>query len=108
MHYKPIKKIDMTQIRPDLNLTADCEAAFNLYRTSRGGDFQQRSRYKEMPGSEANPEIEMDGELIMHVSLPISRETSLMGSDVGGEWAQHMVAGNNIQLSVNAESREEA
>lgn len=98
----------MAQINPYLNFNGDCEAAFKFYRSIFGGDFQQLSRYKEMPGSEANPEMEMDGELIMHVSLPISRETSLMGSDVGGEWAQHMVAGNNIQLSVNAESREEA
>ena len=98
----------MAQINPYLNFNGDCEAAFNFYKSVFGGEFHQLSRYKEMPGSEGKPGMETDGELIMHVSLPISKETVLMGSDVGGEWAQHMVSGNNIQLSINADSQEEA
>lgn len=98
----------MAQINPYLNFKGECEAAFNFYKSVFGGDFQQFSRYKEMPPAEDKPEMEADGELIMHVSLPISKETVLMGSDVGGEWARYTVMGNNIQLSVNADSREEA
>ena len=37
-----------------------------------------------------------------------SKETLLMGSDVGGEWAQDLKVGNNITLSISAESREQA
>lgn len=44
----------------------------------------------------------------MHVSLPISRETMLMGSDVGGEWSSNFKERNNFSLSLNANSREEA
>ena len=44
----------------------------------------------------------------MHVSLPISKETILMGSDTGGEWSSTFKAGNNFSISVNAESKEEA
>ena len=31
-----------------------------------------------------------------------------MGSDIGGEWAKHTVDGNNIQMSINAETEGEA
>ena len=44
----------------------------------------------------------------MHVSLPISDEVVLMGSDSGGEWAPETIIGNNISLSLNADSREHA
>ena len=51
---------------------------------------------------------EADGNKIMHVSLPISKETSLMGSDTVGEWAAGFKQGNNFSISINAESKEEA
>ena len=35
-----------------------------------------------------------ENERIMHISLPISAETVLMGSDTGGEWAAHYKQGN--------------
>jgi PhnB protein len=98
----------MRSINPYLNFKGECEAAFNFYKSVFGGEFQQISRYKDMPPAAGQPAMEVDGELIMHVSLPISSESVLMGSDVGGEWAKHTVAGNNIQLSVNAESQEDA
>jgi PhnB protein len=98
----------MAQINPYLNFKGECEAAFNFYKSVFGGEFQQFSRYKDMPPAEGKPAMETDNELIMHVSLPISKETVLMGSDVGGEWAMHTVTGNNIQLSVNVDSKDEA
>ena len=98
----------MAQINPYLNFNGECEAAFNFYKSVFGGEFDRMSRYKDMPPSADKPMNEADSEKVMHVSLPISSESVLMGSDVGGEWAKHNVMGNNIQLSVNAESEEEA
>lgn len=49
-----------------------------------------------------------DGEKIMHVSLPISKETVLMGSDTAGEWASGFSRGNNFSISINTDSKEEA
>ena len=98
----------MAQINPYLNFNGECEAAFNFYKTVFGGEFDRMSRYKDMPPSADKPMNEADSEKVMHVSLPISSETVLMGSDVGGEWAKHNVVGNNIQLSVNAESEDDA
>ncbi|NEU06785.1 VOC family protein [Flavihumibacter sp. R14] len=98
----------MAQVNPYLNFNGECEAAFNFYKSVFGGEFNRMSRYKDMPPSEHMPMNEADSEKVMHVSLPLSKETVLMGSDVGGEWAKYNVVGNNIQLSVNAESEEDA
>ncbi len=98
----------MAQINPYLNFKGNCAEAFNFYKSVFGGDFLQISKYSEMPPSEGKPAMEMDADKIMHISLPISKETVLMGSDIGGEWAQHTIDGNNIQLSVNTDSEEEA
>jgi PhnB protein len=49
-----------------------------------------------------------EGEKIMHISLPISKETALMGSDTGGEWAKDFKAGNNFSISVSTDTKEEA
>lgn len=98
----------MPQINPYLNFKGNCEEAFTFYKSVFGGEFPFVGRYKDMPPSEGQHAGQIDGEKIMHISLPISKETVLMGSDVGGDWAKHTVEGNNIQLSVNAESEEEA
>ena len=98
----------MAQINPYLNFKGNCEEAFNFYKSVFGGEFPFVGRYKDMPPSDKAHMGDVDGNLIMHISLPISKETVLMGSDVGGEWAKHTVDGNNVQLSINTESEEEA
>jgi len=98
----------MAQVNAYINFKGNCEEAFNFYRSVFGGEFPYIGRYKDMPPGEAGHGSVTDGEKIMHISLPISKETILMGSDIGGEWAADTVIGNNIQLSVNAGSEEEA
>ena len=62
-----------------------------------------------MPPQEGMPAMTAEeGNKIMHVSLPISKETALMGSDTGGEWAPKITKGNNFSISINADSKEEA
>ena len=98
----------MATINPYINFRGNCEEAFHFYKSVFGGEFGMVGRYKDMPPSDQQHMGAVDGEKIMHISLPISNETVLMGSDVGGEWAKHTVEGNNIQLSVNAESEDDA
>jgi PhnB protein len=98
----------MAQVNPYLNFKGNCEEAFNFYKSVFGGEFPYVGRYKDMPPAEGSHATEIDGEKIMHMSLPISKETTIMGSDVGGEWAQKTVFGDNMQLSVNADTEEEA
>ena|SRR5215211_4398736 len=98
----------MATINPYINFLGNCEEAFNFYKSVFGGGFGMVGRYKDMPPSEGANVGDVDGEKIMHISLPIGKETWLMGSDIGGEWAKHTVEGNNIQISINAESEDEA
>ncbi|WP_336518300.1 VOC family protein [Pollutibacter soli] len=98
----------MTVVNVYLTFNGNCEEAFNFYKSVFGGEFPYIGRYKDMP-SEGGKEISTaDGEKIMHVSLPISKETMLMGSDTGGEWAKNFSQGNNFSISVGTDSKEEA
>lgn len=97
----------MATVNAYLNFNGNCEEAFLFYKSVFGGEFGYVGRFGDMPPEAGKvPDHEANG--IMHISLPISSETTLMGSDTGGAWAKDFKQGNNISLSVNVETREEA
>lgn len=98
----------MAKVNVYLNFNGNCEEAFNFYKANFGGEFPYIGKFKDMPKDEKNPMPEEMAEKIMHVSLQISEETALMGSDTGGEWAQHYKQGNNFTISISADSKAEA
>ena len=98
----------MATVNPYITYKGNCEAAFNLYKSVFGGEFSMLSRFSEMPPQEGMGMAEEDLDKIMHVELPISEETTLMGSDTGGEWAPKTIIGNNITISITAGSKEQA
>ncbi len=98
----------MAKINPYLNFLGNCEEAFNFYRSVFGGEFSYLGRYDQMPEDPNYPMSDEDKKKIMHISLPISEETVLLGSDTGGHWAPETVIGNNISISVEVDSKEEA
>lgn len=98
----------MTTVNAYLTFNGNCEEAFNYYKSILGGEFDHIGRFSEMPENPNFPISEDDKEKIMHVSLPISKETFLMGSDVGGEWSNTYKDGNNFSVSINTDSKEEA
>lgn len=96
-------------INPYLTFNGTCEEAFNFYRAVFGGNFTYVGRFKEMPPMEGQPPVsEEAGNLIMHISLPISKETTLMGSDSSEEFGKATVVGNNFGISIDATSEKEA
>jgi PhnB protein len=99
----------MTTVNIYLNFDGNCEEAFQFYRSVFGGEFDYISRFGEIPPDENAPAIpeEMKNQ-IMHVSLPISKETSLMGSDTGEDMGPPFRQGNNFSISVGTTSRDEA
>lgn len=99
----------MTTVNVYLNFNGNCEEAFEFYKLVFGGEIPYVSRFKEMPVHEGMPSLaeEMKNR-IMHISLPISKETVLMGSDTGGEWAASFTHGNNFSISINTDSQQEA
>ena len=99
----------MTTVNVYLNFNGNCEEAFNFYKSIFGGEFPYIGRFNDMPPQEGMPPLpkEMENK-IMHVALPISKETMIMGSDTGGEWAPSFQQGNNFSISINTDSKEEA
>ncbi|GAA4324917.1 VOC family protein [Pontixanthobacter gangjinensis] len=92
-----------------LTFNGNCREAFDFYRSVFGGEFSQASTFEEMPPQEGMPPIkEEEKERIMHISLPISKETVLMGSDTGGEWTKDFKQGNNFSISVQTGTMAEA
>lgn len=98
----------MTTINTYLTFNGNCEEAFNFYRSVFGGEFASVSKFSDMPEDPKYPVSEEDSDKIMHVSLPISEETVLMGSDTGSEWGKNFNQGNNFSISINAGTRAEA
>jgi PhnB protein len=92
-----------------LTFNGNCKKAFDFYRSVFGGEFLQVSTFAEMPSQEGMPPIkEEEKDRIMHVSLPINKESILMGSDTGGEWVKDFKKGNNFFISVSAKTKDEA
>jgi PhnB protein len=98
----------MTTVNAYLIFNGNCEEAFTFYKSVFGGEFAYMGRFKDMPAGEGNTMTGKDGERIMHVSLPVSKETMLMGSDTGGEWAAGHSQGNNFSISITTDSKDEA
>lgn len=106
----PVKVVQrVTTINPYLTFPGNCEEAFMFYKSVFGGNFQYIGRFNEMPPAEGQPPIpESEGNKIMHVSLPISSETILMGSDSSEAFGQVTTIGNNFSISINAASVKDA
>jgi PhnB protein len=96
----------MISINPYLNFLGNTEEAFNFYKSVFGGEFSTLQRFKDVPGTENIPAA--DQSKIMHISLSISKDTILMGTDALESAGQKLNAGDNFSLSVNTESEEEA
>ena len=98
----------MTTINTYLTFNGNCEEAFLFYKSVFGGEFAHIGKFKDMPEDPKFPVSETDKEKIMHISFPISKETILMGSDAGGEWAANYIKGNNFSISINTNNKVEA
>jgi len=98
----------MTTINTYLTFNGNCEEAFLFYKSVFGGEYSHIAKFDEMPEDPKCPISEEDKDKVMHVSLPISKETVLMGSDTGGEWAGGFKQGNNFSISIAAESKADA
>ncbi len=97
----------MANVNPYITFNGNCEEAFDFYKSVFGGEIQQISRYKDMPPMKGHPKSESANEKIMHISLPLSKETSLMGCDSNPEYGNVNV-GENISLSISTDNKSDA
>ncbi len=97
----------MARIDPYLNFDGNAEEAFNFYKAVFGGEFMGGiMRFKDMPESENLSEE--DRNKVMHVALPIGDGNYLMASDISESMGQTLTVGNNAQVMISPDSREEA
>jgi len=98
----------MATVNVYLTFNGNCREAFDFYKSVFGGEYPYVGTFGEMPPVDGKEIPEEDKNKIMHITLPISRETMLLGSDTGRDWGAHHQQGNNFSISINADSREEA
>ena len=98
----------MTTVNTYLTFNGNCEEAFGFYQAAFGGEFQSFTKFSDMPPDPKYPMSEEEMNKVMHASLPISKECSLMGSDTGGAWAASFKQGNNFSVSIGTDTKDEA
>lgn len=96
----------MKSVNPYLNFNGNTEEAFNFYKSVFGGEFLALQRFKDIPNSENIPEDAK--EKLMHIALKICDNVILMGTDALDSMGQNFKLGNNIHISLQAESKDEA
>jgi PhnB protein len=97
----------MAQINPYIHFNGNAEEAFTFYKSVFGGEFAMIIRFKDMSIPES-PVSENEADRIMHIALPIGKNSVLMGSDTPEFMGKHNENENRSKISVSAESREEA
>lgn len=92
-----------------LNFKDQTEEAFNFYKSVFGGEFEGKvARFSEVPPSPDIPcPSKQDGNLIMHVCLPILGGTRLMGTDAPESMGFKIIPGNNIYISLHPDTKAE-
>lgn len=92
-----------------LNFNWNTQEAFNFYKSIFGWDFSEIHKFWDIPNlpwSENMSDIEKKG--IMHISFPIFDNLILMWTDVLDSFWLKLVEWNNVQISLNVWSKEEA
>ncbi|MFD1143187.1 VOC family protein [Larkinella insperata] len=99
----------MARFNPYLNFNGNTEEAFNFYKSVFGGEFVMVQRFKEMQQTPGMGQVsEEDANKILHIALPLSKNTILMGTDALESMGQRLVVGNNFYLSVSTDTKEQA
>ena len=96
----------MKTVNSYLNFPGNTEEAFNFYKSVFGGELVGLTRFKDTPeGAKLNAS---EKELLMHVSLPIGKGNTLMGTDALESMGHKITAGNNFHLAIETDNKEEA
>lgn len=98
----------MATVNTYLYFNGNCERAFEFYKSVFNKEFKFIGRYKDIPEVARANFPHCEDEHIMHVGLPISKETILMGADIMDDHGQGNNAAKYFSLFVSTDSKEEA
>jgi PhnB protein len=100
----------MAHVSIYLNFAGNAEEAFNTYKKVFGTEFStplmRMSDIPPSPNAPALPEAEKNK--VMHVALPILGGIEIMATDVLESMGHKLVEGNNVTISLNPDTKEEA
>jgi len=82
------------------------EEAMNFYKSVFGGEFTLFQKFKDVPGSEKMSAEEQ--QKIIHISLTISKDITIMATDALESMGQKLIFGNNYHIHLEMESEAEA
>lgn len=93
-----------------LNFAGNAEEAFNTYKKVFKTEFSAPFMYMgDMPAAPGMPALtEADKKKVMHVALPILGGTQIMATDMLESMGHKLVEGNNLTISLNPDTKEEA
>lgn len=95
----------MAHLNPHITFNGNCREAFDFYKSIFGGEFSTVMTYADVPpGAPAPPANPTD---IIHMALPLSKDSLLMGCDMPQQFGQANL-GNAFNVSLTVDSRAEA
>jgi PhnB protein len=99
----------MASVSTYLHFDGRTEEAFMRYREVFGTEFDAPVQYmREIPAAPGEPPLPGDeGDRVMHVSLPILGGHRLMGTDIVPSRGHTCVAGNNVIINLEPDTRAE-
>jgi len=100
----------MAKVSIYLNFQGNTEEAFNFYKSVFKTDWVVPvMRMKDAPPRPGMPPLsEKDANSVMHVSLPILGGTIIMGTDMLESMGHKLIEGNNITISLEPDTKEDA
>ena len=97
----------MAVINPHINFNGNAEEAFTFYKSVFGGKFRMIIRFKDLAGSQF-PIAKKEENKIMHIVLPIGKNSMLMANDVPEIMGRTNENENRSKIVITTESKEEA
>lgn len=100
----------MASVSIYLNFAGNAEEAFNRYKEIFKTEFSAPvMRMGDMPAHPDMPALsEADKKKVMHVALPILGGTEIMATDILESMGHKLIEGNNVTISLNPDTKEEA
>jgi PhnB protein len=100
----------MARVSTYLNFAGTTRAAFEFYRDVFGTEFVGTIMlHGDVPGDPDSPPLDSSvADQIMHIELPILGGHVLMGTDVVESMGHVLSSGNNMQLTLEPDTRADA
>lgn len=100
----------MSTVAIYLNFQGNAEEAFTYYKQVFKSEYSMPiMRIKDLPADENAPKFaEKELNYVMHVALPITGGTQLMGTDMLESMGHKLIIGNNTTINLLLDTKEEA